>query len=256
MKLCLSPRMFTVPGTRDEFELDVEAFVRFARETGYDGIALRPGQLDERASSEEVARIGELLIETDTVCSFAMGGRASDEEGYRRLCKLIDDAASIGCGHVQPSVGEESEIRWIQRACDHAAEKGVRLCPQLHDKTLHDTVANCKQLFDTVNRENFGLNFEPSHLILQESKPRGGEALRVLSDKVFTICVQNYRKAEGSSVAVLPGDPEGVNFGEIFDVAREIGFDGFVTHMSGSYPDLDNLTVCKSYVAALRSLMR
>ena len=78
MKLCLSPRMFTVPGTRDEFELDVEVFVRFARETGYDGIALRPGQLDERASSEEVARIGELLIETDTVCSFAMGGRASD----------------------------------------------------------------------------------------------------------------------------------------------------------------------------------
>ena len=42
MKLCLSPRMFIVPGTRDKFSLNVEEFIQFAREAGYDGIALRP----------------------------------------------------------------------------------------------------------------------------------------------------------------------------------------------------------------------
>jgi sugar phosphate isomerase/epimerase len=255
MKLCLSPRMFIVPGTRDEFSLNVEEFIQFAREAGYDGIALRPGQLDEKTTPEELASIGEILEKTETACSFAMGGRASDEEGYRKLCKLIDDAVTIGCSHVQPSVGDDSEIPWIQRACDHAAEKDVRLCPQLHDQTLHDTVANCKQLFERVDRANFGLNFEASHLILQESELRGGEALKALADKIFTVCVQNYRRLDGNSVAVLPGDAGGVNFEEVIEAAREIGFDGYITHMSGSYPDLDNTTVCKAYVEALRPLM-
>jgi len=256
MKLCLSSRMFIVPGTSDAFEYDIEAFVRFARSAGYDGVALRAGQLDENTTPEDVSRIGSILNQFNMVCSFVMGGRVGDEEAYDRFCKLVDDAVGVGCYHLQPSVAEESEVPWIQKVCDYAQEKGVRLCPQLHDKTLHNTVTNCSKLFEMVDKENFGLNFEASHLILQKSELQGGEALKALGEKVFTICVQNYRRKDGQSVAVLPGDPGGVDFREVFDAAREIGFDGFVTHMSGRYPDLDNGSVCNAYVAAIRPLIQ
>jgi len=255
MKLCLSPRMFIVPGTRDRFELEIEPFIQFAKSAGYDGVAFRPGQLDEGTTGDEVDLIRELLEQHRMECSFAMGGKASDQAGYQALCKLIDGAVKIGCLHVQPTVSEEGEISWIQKACDHAAERGVRLCPQLHNNTLHDTVVNCRSLFEKVDRENFGLNFEASHLILQEAELQGSEAVRALGEKIFTVCVQNYRREEGKSVAVLPGDSDGVDFEDVFEAVRNIGFDGYVTHMSGSYPDLDNETVCKAYVKALRPLI-
>ncbi|MDA0748787.1 MAG: sugar phosphate isomerase/epimerase [bacterium] len=255
MQLCLSARMFTVSGTRDQFELEPEAFVQFAKKVGYDGITLRPGQLDERTSGEQVDRLAEALEQNNAVCSFAMGGTAADETGYRAMCKLVDDGIRLGCRHIQPSVRNEAEISWMQKVCDYAAERDVRVCPQLHDSTLHDTVPNCLTLFKKIGRENFGLNFEASHLILQQAEVKGAEAIRVLGEKIFTVCVQNYKREDGKPVAVLPGDPLGVDFEEVFGALGEIGFDGFVTHMSGAYPGLENEAVCRAYVTALKPFM-
>ena len=53
----------------------------------------------------------------------------------------------------------------------------------------------------------------------------------------------------------LPGDPDGVDFEDVFGALKKIGYDRFVTHISGRYPDLDNRTVCQAYVEKLRPLM-
>ena len=255
MIFCLSARMFTLPGTRDRFKLNIEEFIRFAKSVGYDGITLRPGQLDQRTSSREVDRIAKLLTQNNMVCSFAMGGAVDDEDSYNAHCKLVDDAVRISCRHVQPSVRNESEIAWIRKLCDYAAGQDVRICPQLHDNTLHDTVPHCLDLFEKVDRENFGLNFEASHLLIQNAEIRGVEAVRALGDRIFTVCVQNYKKVSAGETPCLPGDPGGVDFESLFGAMKEIGFDGFVTHMSGSYPDMDNRAVCQAYVERLRPLM-
>ncbi len=255
MNFCLSARMFTMPGTRDQFELNIEEFIRFAKSVGYDGITLWSGQLDQRTSSEDVERIADLLNQNDMVCSFAKSGPVSNGESYNAHCKLVDHVLRIGCRHIEPSVQSESEVPWIQKLCDYAAERDVRVGPQLHDNTLHDTVPHCLDLFEKVDRENFGLNFEASHLLLQGADIRGGEAVKALAGNIFTVCVQNYKKENGNSVPVLPGDPDGVDFEEVFGAIRETGFDGFVTLMSGSYPDMDNETVCRAYVERLRPLM-
>lgn len=255
MELCLSARMFTVAGASDRFELDVASFIAFAKRMGYDGICTRRGQLDERTPGEEVDRIAALLSEHGAVCSFAMGGEIGDEASCSALCTLVDHAARIGCRHVQPSVRDADTIPWAQRLCDYAAERGVRVSPQLHDGTLHDTVPNTLALFEQVDRENFGLNFEASHLILQDAAVRGADAVMALGEKIFTVCCQNYKKVDGQSVPVLPGDPDGVDFGVLFEALHGIGFDGFVTHMSGAYPGMENEAVCRAYVETLRSVM-
>lgn len=255
MNFCLSARMFTVPGTRNQFELNIEEFIRFAKSVGYDGITLRPGQLDHRTSSEDVKRISDLLNQNDMVCSFAMGGTVGNEESYNPHCKLVDDVLRIGCRYIQPWVQNELGIPWIQKLCDYAADRDVRVAPQLHDNTLHDTVPRCLNLFEKVDRENFGLNFEASHLLLQGADIQGAEAVKALGCKIFTVSVQNYKKENGNSIPVLPGDPDGVDFEEVFGAIKEIGLDGFVTHMSSNYPDMDNETVCRAYVERLRPLM-
>jgi sugar phosphate isomerase/epimerase len=60
---------------------------------------------------------------------------------------------------------------------------------------------------------------------------------------------------DGESVPVLPGDPDGVDFDDVFGALKTIGFDGFVTHMSGPHPDMDNRSVCEAFVERLRPLL-
>ncbi len=255
MQLCLSARMFALPGTSNRFELDVEAFTEFAKSAGYDGITLRSGQLDPTTAAEEVGRIASALKRNDMVCSFVMCGTVGDQDGYSAQCRLVDHVLELDCRHIQPSVRDESEILWIQKLCDYAAERDVRIAPQLHNNTLHDTVPRCKDLFAKVDRENFGLNFEASHLLMQDAEIQGSGAVEALSEKIFTVCVQNYKMADGENLPVLPGDPDGVDFGDVFGALKSIGFDGFVTHMSGPYPDMDNRAVCEAFVERLRPLL-
>ena len=255
MQLCLSARMFTVPGEQNRFDLGVSEFVRFAKKAGYDGITLRPGQLDPDTASEEVNRIGELLRLNEMVCSYVMAGTVGDRQSFESLCSLVDHAVSIGCSLLQPSVSSPSEIPWLQRLCDYAAEQEARVCPQLHNNTLHDTVPRCLDLFRKVDRGNFGLNFEASHLLIQHVTPQGGKAVRALGDRVLSVCVQNYRMEGVHPIPCLPGDPEGVDFEDVFSSLKEIGYDGFVTHISGRYPDVEPEAVCRAYVDTLRPLM-
>ncbi len=255
MILCLSARMFASPGARDQFELDIDAFIRFARSCNYDGITLRPGQIDSETPSADLDRIGELLKQNGLPCSFIKAGSVRDRESYDAHCKLIDHAVHIGCLNVQPKMNRAEEIPWIQKLCDYAAERDVQIAPQLHDNSLHDTVPKCLDLFENVDRQNFGLNFEASHLILQNAEIRNGEAVRAIGDKIFSVCIQNYKMVGGQMVACLPGDPDGVDFEDVFGALKKIGYDRFVTHISGRYPDLDNRTVCQAYVEKLRPLM-
>jgi len=247
--------MFTVPGERDRFDLGFPDFIAFASEAGYGGISLRPGQLDPDTPSDEVERIGELLRANDMVCSYVMAGTVGDRQSFESLCGLVDRATRLGCSLLQPSVLSSSEIPWLQRLCDHAADRQVRVCPQLHNNTLHDTVPRCLDLFRKVDRENFGLNFEASHLLIQHVMPQGGKAVRALGEHILGVCVQNYRMEGVHPIPCLPGDEEGVDFEDVFSALKEIGYDGSVTHMSGRYPDMEPEAVCKAYVEALRPLM-
>jgi sugar phosphate isomerase/epimerase len=255
MLLCLSSRMFTVPDQQDKFELQVDAFIQLAKSLGYDGVTLRAGQLDAGTSPQQIKWIGNLLKQKRMFFSFVMGGPLIDAKSYESSCRLVEHAVSLECQHVQVSIPSPSGIPWLQRLCDFAADREIRISPQVHGNSIHDTVSNCLDLVKKVNRENFGFNFEPAQLLIQKAEPRGEKAVRALSGHIFTVCIQNY-KLEGTKVIpCLPGDPQGVNFEDLFAALKEIGFNGFVTHISVRYPDVDNLEVCRAFLKYLRPLM-
>jgi sugar phosphate isomerase/epimerase len=255
MQLCLSARMFASSSGRNAYDIDVEGLIKFAKDLGYDGITLRPGQVDADTPTEEINRIGDLLKQYNVPSSFVKSMAIRDQSTFDGQSKLLDHMNTLGCSMLQPKVGKDSDIPWVQKLCDVAAERNMQIAPQLHNGTLHDTVPRCLDLVKTINRNNFGINFEAAHLLLQNQDIQNSQAVRDLGPHISSVCVQNYKLTDSDSVACLPGDPEGVDLGDVFGALKEIGFDGSVTHISGAYPDLDNRTMCDHYVKYLRPLM-
>ncbi len=267
MILCLSARMFTVPGKGDEFELNLGEFIKLAKDVGYDGITLRRGQLDERNTEEEVQSIKELLHQHEAACSFVTGKVVTDEQSYGELCKIIDYTAIIGCRYVQPAVRSDGQIPWMQKCADYAKERGVFLAPQMHNATMFETVDRSLQTLKKIDRENFGVTFEGSHLIIMQQSLRNGDAVKKLAKHIFAVCVQNYKEIKettGDGVfsyggayfkPCLPGDSEGVDLQGVFGALKEIGFDGFVTFMAGPFLSMENRVLCELYNRELRKLM-
>ncbi|MDP6039252.1 MAG: hypothetical protein QGG64_11935, partial [Candidatus Latescibacteria bacterium] len=140
MQLCLSARMFASSSGRNAFNLDVEGLIKFAKDLGYDGITLRPGQVDADTPTEEINRIGELLKQHNVPCSFIKSMAIRDQSTFDEQCKLLDHMANIGCSMLQPKVSTESDIPYVQKLCDIAAERNMQIAPQLHNGSLHDTV--------------------------------------------------------------------------------------------------------------------
>ncbi len=255
MRLCLSSRMFATPGENDLFDLGVEEFVRWARSLGYEGITLRPGQLNGQTPVDRVREIADLLEENGMAFSFVMGAPLGGEKSYTDLCRLADHAVLLGCRYLQTSIPSPAQIPWARKLCDYAADRGIGVCPQIHGGTVHDTLPHCLDLLGQVGRENFGFNFETAQLLAQRAEIQGGQAVRALGDRIFTVCVQNYKLEGASFVPCLPGDPGGVDFEDLFAALREIGFQGFVTHISARFPGFENLEVCRAYLRKLRPLM-
>lgn len=263
MKLCLSARAFAVPGGK--YSITVEDLIKLAKEIGYDGITLRRGQLDETTPDAEAGRIGDLLRRYDAPCSFVTGGAANDETSFQTLCTLIDRAAVVGAPVVQPTVRDDAEIPWMQRAADYAASRNVVLAPQVHNHTRHENAEQAAALVDRVGRKAFGIAFEGSHLLLQKREVRDGAAVRLLGRRILSVCVQDYRLAPGETDAgsydgtpfkpCLPDDPRGVDLPGIFAALREVGYDGFVTVMAGGYPGMDHRDHFERYSRVLRPLM-
>jgi len=259
--------MFTVPGKRDEFELNLGEFIQLAKNTGYDGVTLRRGQLDERNTEEEVKNTKGLLQRHEAACSFVTGKSVTDERSYRELCQIIDYTAMIGCRYVQPAVRSDDQIPWMQKCADYAKERGILLAPQMHNATLFETVDRSLQTLKKIDRVNFGVTFEGSHLIIMQQSLRNGDAVKKLGKHIFAVCVQNYKETEettGDGVfsyggayfkPCLPGDPGGVDVQNGFGALKEIGFDGFVTFMAGQFPGMENKALCELYHRELRKLM-
>ena len=100
---------------------------------------------------------------------------------------------TLNCANLQPKVSKDADIPWVQKLSDVAAERDMVIAPQLHNGSLHDTVPRCLELFKAVDRKNFGINFEASHLLMQKQKIQNGQAVRDLAPHILGVCVQNYK---------------------------------------------------------------
>ncbi len=114
---------------------------------------------------------------------------AEAELAASHLRRVIDSAARLGVGLVHSFVGrdpsrsvEENWPRFLEvwrPIVDHAESQGVKIgienCPMLFTrdewpggKNLATTPAIWRRMFEAIPSPNFGLNYDPSHLIWQQ----------------------------------------------------------------------------------------
>ena len=121
--------------------------------------------------------------------------REESEAAVAHLLKVIDAAKALGVNVVNSFVGrdpaksvEENWPRFVETwrpIVAHAESKGVRIgienCPMLFTrdewpggKNLATTPAIWRKMFEAIPSPDFGLNFDPSHLVWQGiGLPRG-----------------------------------------------------------------------------------
>ncbi len=257
MKLSLSARQFMVSGG---IEMSLPDFIAFAREVGYDGVEIRRGHLDETSSPEAVSAARQALQRHGVRCGFLSAPGVNSDETFEQACRTIDVAAAINALYVRLTPSTEETIPWIRRLADYAAKRGIKTGAQLHNNTLLDTTERCATYLPRIGHPNFGLAFEPSHLILAGQQQHGETEIQRLAPYIIAVSVQNHKPmpddAQGPEIIsiggkkfalCLPGDPAGVDFASVFRGLKRIAFDGYITVMPAAYPGMDSRELARRW---------
>jgi sugar phosphate isomerase/epimerase len=138
--------------------------------------------------------------------------RAEASVYVAHLRAVIDAAAALGVGVVNTFVGREPalsvEANWPRflevwrPLIAHAEEKGIKIgienCPMLFTsnewpggKNLATTPAIWRKMFHDIPSPNFGLNFDPSHLIWQQMDYLA--PLAEFKDRIFHVHAKDAR---------------------------------------------------------------
>jgi len=251
IKLGLSGRIIE---TADGYQMATTEFIRFAAEIGYQCVELRPrGQVTPETTDDEVAEIRSALNETDTVCAFVTFSGPQTEESMPALQRMCEITTRLACPSIRVGV---SEVSWVRRACDLAAEHGLKLVSQTHTGTPLETVEGALETCEQVARDNFGVAYEPGNFVLA-GRDYGLPALQQLGEKLFSVSLQNIKpvpEVEGKGVITYRGrgfrrckigDPEGVDFEEVFEALHAVGYEGYATLIEPISDVMDNLELAR-----------
>jgi sugar phosphate isomerase/epimerase len=189
----------------------------------------------------------------------ALSEDASEAEATRaHLLKVIDAAPLLGLTTINTFIGAnphaplEANMRQFAQVwpdlVKHAEDRGVRIgienCPMLFDNTwpfginLARTPAIWRRMFDTIPSANFGLNYDPSHLVMQLIDPI--EPIREFSSRIFHTHAKDMRVDRGRlqdvgtlvppmerSTAKLPGSGE-VDWAKWVGALADVHYNGAV----------------------------
>jgi len=171
------------------------------------------------------------------------------EEVQAQLLKNVDAAALLGtptiCTITGFRVGRLSKIETIKEVVpkilrpviDHAKDKGIKVAVENWFETNLQGLDTFDCLLETIPDENFGLNYDPSHLVHQEidiTIPVQKYSKRIFhthaKDCLIDVPRRNYVGilGEGWWRYVIPGYGA-IKWGEYIDTLRAVGYHGVMS---------------------------
>jgi sugar phosphate isomerase/epimerase len=212
--------------------------------------------------------------------------RAEAEVAVAHLRKVIDAAAALGVGQVNSFVGRDPsqsvDANWPRFLATwrplvaHAESKNVRIgienCPMLFTqdewpggKNLATSPSIWRRMFNDIPSPNFGLNFDPSHLIWLQMDYL--TPLREFRDRIFHVHAKDARIDRQAldqhgvlsypklwHTPKIPGLGD-VRWGAFFGVLSDAGYTGHVAievedkAFEGSLESrLDSLIISRRYL--------
>lgn len=178
------------------------------------------------------------------------------EAAQEHLRKVITAAPLLGLPNINTFIGanqhhtlEENFKSYgevfpdiIRFAADHGVRVGIENCPMLFADTwpfglnMARTPAIWRRMFEMIPDENFGLNIDPSHLVMQIIDPY--EPIREFGSRIFHAHAKDMRvdrhaiNDHGSlvppmerSTAKIPGYGD-VDWGRWLGLLTDVGYDG------------------------------
>lgn len=248
MQLSLSGRIVEAEHIKTDAALGFSTFAELAARVGFRAVCVRSTHLNSTTPLERAREMREILKGHGLVASMVMldsrvasQGTAPDAAApLRNITPTLERATAIGSDMIRVAIKDVADIVWAQRAADEARKHGIRLAHQNHTKTPFETVADCVEMFERIDRPNFGLIAEPANFMLC-GEDYGPDALKPLGDSIFNVYVQNLRVSDSGSSTIetnhgtvkyerlVIGDADGVDLPHFCEGLQAIGYEGFVT---------------------------
>lgn len=233
--------------------------IEFAGRNGFDALEVVSGpgggHIDFANLSD--ARVGEIkrLLEASNVVisSLAWYTNMTDPDKRDEICRdfrlLVDAAEKLGvdvvctlAGHPVPG---KDKLKTIEEDCaavfpplaEYAAGKGIKIALENWFATCLQGLAQFDRIFEVVPHDNFGLNFDPSHLMWQGIDYVGAAdryAKRIFHTHAKDTEVRDDKLAYlGSQMGgwwryVIPGFGR-VKWGEYIAALRRAGYNGVLS---------------------------
>lgn len=249
--------LLTAPFGRESLETVVD----FAASAGFDALEvaatpgsrhLDPAQFSEARAGEIKALLGEKRLEVSSLAAY-MNVTAPDPAERQRvtdhLKKAVDAAAMVGTGVVctmagMPMPGKD-RMRTIEEdvpgalgpVVEYAASRGIKIALENWTATNIQNLAHWDRIFQVLPAPNFGLNFDPSHLLWQQIDYI--EAVYRFRDRIFHTHAKDTEvrahdlryygnQSGGWWRYVIPGYGK-VNWGEYVAALRNVGYNGVMS---------------------------
>jgi sugar phosphate isomerase/epimerase len=247
MRLSLSVRVAEAPGSKEKTLMSFDELAHLAKRIGYHALCMRASQAGIQTDPQTITAMRKTLDDLGLTASMVTGDFAipmNNEDGplaLRNIEPYLDLTEQFGASLIRIAMKEQADIPWAQSAADQAHERNIRLAHQSHTQSLFETVEGSLEVLKQVNRENFGIIYEPQNLDLC-GQDYGSKTIKLFEPYLFNVYLQNHiLRPDGRSVintwtrGDVPFDPirlqdkGGIDFESVFAGLIAIGYDGYVT---------------------------
>ena len=227
---------------------------------------------DEQRADQVKALLAEKGVEISSLANYCNAIEPGKNDEVVATAKMMIDAASLLgvntiCMITGYPEGDNDKFVTIKKVMplvfrpiiDYAKDKGVRIALENYFRTCLQGIDTFDCLFETFPDDNFGLNYDPSHLVHQECNhllPVSRYAKRIFHTHAKD-CLVNAEKRAYAGVYgkgwwryVLPGQGN-INWGEYTSHLRENGYLGVMSieHEDGTFGREDGFIHAARYLS-------
>lgn len=171
MKISISSRITEQSNNKEKSFLSLDSFIKLASKNKFDGISLRPSMISTHSSKYLVNQAQELFKVNNMKVSMITSNihlAKNDElasDILKNITPTLDLAEKLKTSLIRIMIKKSDDIFYAKKALDEAKERNLKLLQQTHWGTLAETLDETVTLIKTINRQNFGITFEPANLM-------------------------------------------------------------------------------------------
>jgi len=246
MKLSLSVRIVE-SAYKTRLHIPFQEFVSVAKNSGYDAICMRASAGGVESTKETLAGLRAIVADAGLCVSMVTADTSvplnnnRGPDSLRDIEPSLDVAEALGCDLIRVCLKRTEDIAFARTAADQAAKRGIRLAHQCHTATIFEEVDSILRVLSEIDRNNFGLIYEPANLLLC-GQSYAADTFAKLRPFLMNVYAQNHRldprgpeslptfcHGEVRFHHLDPWESGGVDFRAVFAGLHKIRYEGYFT---------------------------